>query len=242
MAASVGVGAVRWGVLVQRDPWRHLAEVRLQRLPGARGDHSGDRGRRRCGASPGRAVIGPYAVGQGRGSFEGTTDISRTAAVTPGGLVVWALLANPQMVPTVPAVAGTLALVGMFAVRFLTRSSRSRRFTSQENQRRVIVFGAGDACRRLLRSMVHDVGIGFLPVALLYDDRSKQRLRSARHAGGSRGLSRHRPPFGTPPRLLASANRGQLTANSNSRALFHPVDRRPGCHQAYGIRELVGFP
>jgi len=122
-------------------------------------------------------VIGPYAVGHRRGSFEETTDISRTVVVTAGGLVVWALIADPQVVPrSVPVVAGALALVGMFAVRFLIRSWRSRHFVSQESERRVIVFGAGDAGRRLLRSMMHDMGSGFFPVALLDDDRTKQRL------------------------------------------------------------------
>jgi FlaA1/EpsC-like NDP-sugar epimerase len=42
--------------------------------------------------------------------------------------------------------------------------------------RRVIVFGTGDAGRRLLHSMMHDEGSGFFPVALLDDDRTKQRL------------------------------------------------------------------
>jgi len=122
-------------------------------------------------------VIGPYAVGHRRGSFEETTDISRTVIVTAGGLVVWALIADPQVVPrSVPVVAGALALVGMFAVRFLIRSWRSRHYASQENERRVIVFGAGDAGRRLLRSMMHDMESGFFPVALLDDDRTKQRL------------------------------------------------------------------
>ena len=123
-------------------------------------------------------VIGPYAVGHRRGSFEETTDISRTVAVTTGGLLLWALLTTPQMVPrSVPVVAGALALVGMFAVRFLLRSWRSRHFASQENERRVIVFGAGDAGRRLLRSMMYDIDSGFFPVALLDDDKTKQRLR-----------------------------------------------------------------
>jgi FlaA1/EpsC-like NDP-sugar epimerase len=76
----------------------------------------------------------------------------------------------------VPVVAAALALVGMFAVRFLIRSWRSRHCASQENARRVIVFGAGDAGRRLLRSMMYDVGSGFFPVALLDDDKTKQRL------------------------------------------------------------------
>jgi len=123
------------------------------------------------------AVIGPYAVGHRRGSFEETTDIVRTVVVTATGLAVWALIADPQVVPrSVPVVAGALALVGMFAVRFLIRSWRSRHYASQDSERRVIVFGAGDAGRRLLRSMMHDMESGFFPVALLDDDRTKQRL------------------------------------------------------------------
>lgn len=71
--------------------------------------------------------IGPSAVGHRRGSFEETTDIGRTVVVTMAGLVAWALIADPQVVPrSVPVVGGTLALVGMFAVRFLMRSWRSR--------------------------------------------------------------------------------------------------------------------
>jgi len=123
------------------------------------------------------SFIGPYAVGHRRGSFEETTDIARTVVVTTAGLVAWALVADPQVVPrSVPVVGGTVALVGMFAVRFLIRSWRSRHLASRENERRVIVFGAGDAGRRLLRSMMHDEESGFFPVALLDDDRTKQRL------------------------------------------------------------------
>jgi len=122
------------------------------------------------------AVIGPYAVGDRRGSFEETTDIARTVVVTSAGLAIWAMLANPVVLPrSVPVVAGALALVGMFAVRFLIRSWRSRHTTSLENERRVIVFGAGDAGRMLLRSM-SDMDSGFFAVALLDDDRTKQRL------------------------------------------------------------------
>jgi len=124
------------------------------------------------------AVLGPYAVGHKRGSFEETTDLGRTVAVTTGGLLVWAFLATPLMVPrSVPVVAGALALVAMFAARFFIRSWRSSQATTGDNQRRVVVFGAGDAGRRLLRSMMDDQDSGFFPVALLDDDRAKQRLR-----------------------------------------------------------------
>jgi FlaA1/EpsC-like NDP-sugar epimerase len=124
------------------------------------------------------AFIGPYAVNHQRGSFEESADIGRTVAVLTGGLLVWALLADPIVVPrSVPLVAGALALVGMFAVRFLIRSWRSRHVQFADQGRRVIVFGAGDAGRRLLRSMVRDEASGFFPVAILDDDATKGRLR-----------------------------------------------------------------
>jgi FlaA1/EpsC-like NDP-sugar epimerase len=122
-------------------------------------------------------LIGPYAVGHRRGSFEETTDLAGTVLATASGLLVWAFLANPLIVPlSVPIVAGALALVGMFAIRFIIRSYRSRHATTGEDARRVIVFGAGDAGRQLLRNMMHDEQSGFFPVALLDDDRAKQRL------------------------------------------------------------------
>ena len=124
------------------------------------------------------ALIGPYGVNHQRGSFEESADIGRTVAVLTGGLLVWALLADPIVVPrSVPLVAGALALVGMFAVRFLIRSWRSRHAAFELDGRRVIVFGAGDAGRRLLRSMVRDEASGFFPVAILDDDATKGRLR-----------------------------------------------------------------
>jgi FlaA1/EpsC-like NDP-sugar epimerase len=74
-------------------------------------------------------------------------------------------------------VAGALALVAMFALRFLVRSWRSRHSETRDDERRVIVFGAGEAGRRLLRSMMRDPDSGYFPAALLDDDRAKQRLR-----------------------------------------------------------------
>ncbi|NMM34901.1 MAG: polysaccharide biosynthesis protein [Phycicoccus sp.] len=122
--------------------------------------------------------IGPYRVGHQRGSFEETLDIGRTVLVTSAGLMVFALVVKPLVVPrSLPVVGGAFALVGMFAVRFLIRSWRSRRVASQAHERRVIVFGAGDAGRRLLRSMMRDAQSGFFPVALLDDDKHKAHLR-----------------------------------------------------------------
>jgi FlaA1/EpsC-like NDP-sugar epimerase len=122
-------------------------------------------------------LIGPYAVGHRRGSFEETTDLSQAVIATTAVLVVLAMWADALRVPrSVPVVGGAVALVGMFAIRFLIRSWRSRHAASEDDARRVIVFGAGDAGRRLLRSMMHDEHSGYSPVALLDDDKAKQRL------------------------------------------------------------------
>ena len=124
------------------------------------------------------AFVGPYGVNHQRGSFEESVDIGRTVVLVTGGLLVWVLIADPIVVPrSVPLVAGALALVGMFAVRFLIRSWRVRRAVVGVQERRVVVFGAGDAGRRLLRSMVRDEGSGFFPVAILDDDVTRGRLR-----------------------------------------------------------------
>ncbi|NMM30641.1 MAG: polysaccharide biosynthesis protein [Cellulomonas sp.] len=122
-------------------------------------------------------LIGPYRIGHQRGSFEETTDLGRAVVVTTVGMFLWAWVSHPVVVPrSVPLMAGALALTAMFASRFLIRSWHSRRNAMRANERRVIVFGAGEAGRRVLRSMVRDDTSGFFPVALLDDDRSKRRL------------------------------------------------------------------
>lgn len=122
-------------------------------------------------------MFGPYAVGHVRGSFEESVDIGRTVGAVSGALLVWALLADPIMVPrSVPLISGAVALAAMFAARFIVRSLRTHRRVAQREQRRVIVFGAGDAGRRLVREMTEDRRSGFFPVALLDDDPHKRRL------------------------------------------------------------------
>ena len=123
------------------------------------------------------ALIGPYVVGHKRGSFEEVYDIARTLAVATPPLAIWALVANPLVVPrSVPFVAGALALTLMFASRFGVRSWRQKQAVARASARRVIVFGAGDAGRRLVRSMMADQNSGFAPVAFLDDDRMKRLL------------------------------------------------------------------
>jgi FlaA1/EpsC-like NDP-sugar epimerase len=124
------------------------------------------------------SLIGPYSVGHHRGSFEEITDLGGAVLATGSALLIWALMADPIVVPrSVPVVAGAIALVSMFALRFPVRSWRSRHTGTGEGDRRVVVFGAGEAGQRLLRSMMRDPDSGYHPVALLDDDRALQRLR-----------------------------------------------------------------
>lgn len=124
------------------------------------------------------AIFGPYRVGHQRGSFEETSDISRAVAITSVLLVAWIGLWSAFLVPrSVPFIAGPLALAGMFASRFVIRAWRNRTKRHRAGDQRVIVFGAGEAGRRLVRSMLRDSESGYFPVALLDDDKLKRRLR-----------------------------------------------------------------
>ena len=125
------------------------------------------------------AVVGPYAVGHERASFEETRDVGRTVTIT--GVVLIGLIFQPYFlndVPrSVPFTATAFAMLGMFSTRFIIRSWRSRRAEAIADEKKAIVFGAGEAGRRLTRSLIRDVDSGFHPVAMLDDDRAKARLR-----------------------------------------------------------------
>lgn len=124
------------------------------------------------------SLIGPYRVGHQIGSFDEAADLSRAVVLTSVVLTVWAALPNEIVIPrTVPFMAGVIALAGMFAWRFLVRSMRNHAAVVRPQERRAIVFGAGEAGRRMVRSMMRDRDSGFTPVALLDDNRTKRHLR-----------------------------------------------------------------
>jgi FlaA1/EpsC-like NDP-sugar epimerase len=128
-------------------------------------------------------LFGPYAVGHMRGSFDEIVDLAKTVLAT--SLVAWipVLIANPILVPkSVPIIAGAFALVGMLALRLLVRSWKNRRgypggdADDSGARARVVVFGAGEGGRVLVRAMVRDRNHHYHPVALLDDDPLKARL------------------------------------------------------------------
>ncbi len=122
-------------------------------------------------------LFGPYAVGHQRGSYEEILDIAKTVAIWTvilfgAGLIDY-LLHIPR---SLPAIGGALATLGMFGARFLFRSALSRPGESAETAKRVIVFGAGEGGRQLIRALVRDPSAGLIPVAILDDDSRKRRL------------------------------------------------------------------
>jgi FlaA1/EpsC-like NDP-sugar epimerase len=122
--------------------------------------------------------FGPYAVGHDRGSFEETYDVGRTVLLTTLVLMALVFGLHLEQVPrSVPFTAPAFAMLGMFAARFIIRTMRTSKAANTPEEQRAIVFGAGEAGRRLTRSLIRDEGSGYQPVALLDDDRAKARLR-----------------------------------------------------------------
>src|SRR3954451_14603525 len=68
-------------------------------------------------------LYGPYAVGHELGSFEETSELARTTAGSGAVLAVLVLVVPLIDLPrSVPMTALALAVLGMFAARFLVRS------------------------------------------------------------------------------------------------------------------------
>jgi FlaA1/EpsC-like NDP-sugar epimerase len=137
-----------------------------------------------------------------RGTFEETAQIIRQwliASLVTAGCVV---ASRSDVVPfridvprSLPIVAPVLAIVSMFAVRFLVRSYRWGATTAREEDRKVIVYGAGAGGQQLVRALVRDRNESanrLVPVAILDDDPMKKRWRieGVRVRGGADRLSR----------------------------------------------------
>mgnify|MGYP002718326578 CR=1 FL=1 len=122
------------------------------------------------------SLFGPYAVGHSRGSFEEILDLARTSFVVGVLVLVINVLVPTQFVPrSVPVTAALVSLVGMLTLRMVLRTHRARRRGS-DTDKRVIILGAGEGGRQLVRTMLKDPSAGLLPVAFVDDDPLKARL------------------------------------------------------------------
>lgn len=125
-------------------------------------------------------LVGSYRVGHKRGSFEETADVAR------GGLfsmVVLALAILPfhwlNIPRSLPFTAPFFAVGGMFAIRFIIRSYRWGQTAAPDDSVPVIVYGAGDGGRQLIRALQTERNAEkpYIPVAVLDDDPRKRRLK-----------------------------------------------------------------
>ncbi len=122
------------------------------------------------------SLAGPYAVGHSRGSFEEILDLARTSFVVGLLALLINVLIPTQAVPrSVPVTAALISLVGMLSLRMVLRTHRARRRGS-DTDKRVIILGAGEGGRQLVRTMLKDPSAGLLPVAFVDDDPLKARL------------------------------------------------------------------
>ncbi|WP_462417190.1 polysaccharide biosynthesis protein [Kytococcus sp. Marseille-QA3725] len=123
-------------------------------------------------------LLGPYAVGHQRGSFEEVVDLARVVVLTMLPLFVLELLVPGVVIPrSVPLIAGPLALAGMLALRLVLRSRHTKQAAEADREHRALIFGAGSAGRQLVRSIIEDPNAAYEPVAFLDDAPSKSRLR-----------------------------------------------------------------
>ncbi|MFW5469307.1 polysaccharide biosynthesis protein [Knoellia sp. CPCC 206435] len=114
-----------------------------------------------------------------RGSFEETAQVARGALIVGVLLVMLRTFTEWAPVPrSLPLVVPVFALVGMFALRFIVRSYRWGRPTVTDGDVPVIVYGAGEGGRQLLRALARDTSTDgrFVPMAVLDDDPRKRRM------------------------------------------------------------------
>lgn len=125
-------------------------------------------------------LLGPYAKGHLRGSYEEVLEVTGTVAAVAAVVLATAFLARPYglLIPkTVPVIAAMAAFTIMMALRFIVRAVHHRRALHSEGRQRVIVFGAGQGGRLLVRSLLSDSEAPYLPVAFLDDNPRVRRLR-----------------------------------------------------------------
>ncbi|WP_307831564.1 nucleoside-diphosphate sugar epimerase/dehydratase [Nucisporomicrobium flavum] len=120
-----------------------------------------------------------YRGRYGFGTFEEVRAVSMTVLMV--ALLLFAAdLAMPQrpLPLSVALVGGPVALVVMFAMRYVRRLQHERGLRPDAQQATpVLLFGAGTAGQRLLRSLMQDPHSQYVPVGLIDDDPRKRHLR-----------------------------------------------------------------
>jgi FlaA1/EpsC-like NDP-sugar epimerase len=117
---------------------------------------------------------GRYAFG----SFEEVRAVSLAVGGTALVLTVAdAALPDRPLPISTPLVGGVIALLLMFAMRYVRRAQRERMMRPQADAAPVLVYGAGEAGGRLVRDMLRNQAGAYLPVGLIDDDQAKRHRR-----------------------------------------------------------------
>lgn len=120
-----------------------------------------------------------YRGRYGFGTFEEVRAVFVTVLTVVGALFAIDLLAPARPLPlSTSLVGGPVALIVMFGVRYLRRLQHDRRLRPNANRATpVLLFGAGAAGQRLVRTLLHDPQGQYVPVGLVDDDPGKRHLR-----------------------------------------------------------------
>jgi FlaA1/EpsC-like NDP-sugar epimerase len=120
-----------------------------------------------------------YRGRHGYGTFEEVRAVALTVFMVTGVLLtIDSALPERPLPLSIVLVGGPLALIVMCASRYLRRLLVDRRLRPDATVAEpVLLFGAGEAAERLVRSMLRERNSQYLPVGLLDDDPRKRHLR-----------------------------------------------------------------
>jgi len=126
------------------------------------------------------------------GSFEEVLGVTETVIVTSLVIECLVLAVPGLMSPSRPIVAGAFAVTFMLGIRYTIRLVNEFVQHPADTAIPVVVFGAGEAGRQLIRSIQHDAQSRYRVVGILDDDESLQSLEIAgiQVAGGRDALAK----------------------------------------------------
>jgi FlaA1/EpsC-like NDP-sugar epimerase len=151
-----------------------------------------------CGSVFIFALFGLYRHWMRYSSQREYLQIAQAAAVAVFALLGYVAVVQPRQVLTpeglvsVSVPTGVLVLFGLLmlvfvgAVRYVTHlvyERPLRGFRARRDARSVLIVGAGDGGRLLLREILRNPDLGFRPVGFVDDDPRKQRMRIDRGLG-----------------------------------------------------------
>jgi FlaA1/EpsC-like NDP-sugar epimerase len=111
------------------------------------------------------------------GSFEEALGLALHFFGVAAVMVVTAPVLNPDLPRSLPVLAPPIALVGAAAGRWCYRAVRSRGERGRDGRRPVLIYGAGDAGRQVLRLVRSDRTPALTPVGFIDDNPGKRHLR-----------------------------------------------------------------